>query len=253
MLLARSWRWRAILDYEMPSFPDTLRKLLTGSAEIVKVINHTELWDTELAWYSPSATRRICLTRLEHGFGIYNFSSTWLWLIIVVFDNLSEISWTICLLRFHLYCAWTWLWFIALSPLLRLNMALESTILALLDFDWSSWFLITWAKFLEPSVYCCMINCAFTFCTINIFGCFRGIIVQFELIKHVIDLDSIATFKSQCTTCQRTNYRDTSKHRRYLPITVWTASVMWYTSRKVVRTKYLLKSLLTLKYIYIYT
>ena len=29
-------------------------------AEVGKMMNHTELWYAKLAWYSPSATRRIC-------------------------------------------------------------------------------------------------------------------------------------------------------------------------------------------------
>ena len=43
-------------------------------------------------------------------------------------------------------------------------------------------FLATQVKFLEPSGYCTVINCTFTFCTTNIFGCFCGIIVKFKLI-----------------------------------------------------------------------
>ena len=30
----------------------------------------------------------------------------------------------------------------------------------------------SWAKFLEPSGYCIVINCTFTFCTTNVFGSF---------------------------------------------------------------------------------
>ena len=63
MHLLRSWRWRTTLHCEIPSSPDTLRVLLTGFAEVVKVMNHTGLWDTELAWYSPSVTHRICWGR----------------------------------------------------------------------------------------------------------------------------------------------------------------------------------------------
>ena len=32
---------------------------LDAFAEVVKVTNHTELWDDELAWYSSSATHRV--------------------------------------------------------------------------------------------------------------------------------------------------------------------------------------------------
>ena len=34
---------------------------LDAFTEVVKVTNHTRLWDAELAWYSPIATRLICL------------------------------------------------------------------------------------------------------------------------------------------------------------------------------------------------
>ena len=58
--LPRSWRWRTTLDCEMPNSPDTSRVLLAGFAEVVKVTNHTGLWDAELSRYFPSATHRIC-------------------------------------------------------------------------------------------------------------------------------------------------------------------------------------------------
>ena len=61
--LPGAWRWRITLDWEVPSSPDTLRVPLTGFAESMKVTNHTELWDANLAWYSPSATCRISRER----------------------------------------------------------------------------------------------------------------------------------------------------------------------------------------------
>ena len=39
-------------------------------------------------------------------------------------------------------------------------------------------------KFLEPSNYCVVINCIFTLCTTNIFGCIHSIMAQFTLIMH---------------------------------------------------------------------
>ena len=39
-------------------------------------------------------------------------------------------------------------------------------------------------KFLEPSDYFTVINCIFTFCIINVFACFGGVIVQLELAKQ---------------------------------------------------------------------
>ncbi len=44
--------------------------------------------------------------------------------------------------------------------------------------------LATQMKFLEPSGYCTMINCASTFRTTNTFGCFCCIMVQFGLVKY---------------------------------------------------------------------
>ena len=41
----------------------------------------------------------------------------------------------------------------------------------------------TQVKFHEPSVYCTVINCAFAFHITNVFGCFHGVMVQFELVK----------------------------------------------------------------------
>ena len=40
------------------------------------MINHTDLWEVELAWYSHSATYWICLYSLKHGIGISDFRST---------------------------------------------------------------------------------------------------------------------------------------------------------------------------------
>ena len=40
------------------------------------VMNHTELWDAKLAWYSPSATHRICFYGSEHSFGTHGFRPT---------------------------------------------------------------------------------------------------------------------------------------------------------------------------------
>ena len=47
-------------------------------------------------------------------------------------------------------------------------------------------------NFLEPSGYYSVIDCVFTFCKTNVFGCFHGIMAQFSLIKRVPKLDHIA-------------------------------------------------------------
>ena len=49
----------------------------TFSPDVMKIANHTRLWDAELAWYSQSATHQICLNGLKHGFGIQGFRFIW--------------------------------------------------------------------------------------------------------------------------------------------------------------------------------
>ena len=43
--------------------------------------------------------------------------------------------------------------------------------------------LANWANFLESSCYCAVINWTFNFSLINVFGWFRGVVAQFELVK----------------------------------------------------------------------
>ena len=93
-------------------------------AVVVKVTNHTGLWDAELVSYSPSAPSLICLYKLEHDVGIHGFRPTLPCLIV------------------------------------------ES--------------LATGEKFLEPFGYCTVT----IFHTINVFGCFGGVMALFELVKH---------------------------------------------------------------------
>ena len=47
-----------------------------GLEAVVKVMNHTRLWDIELTWYSPSAFHWICLNSLEHCLIIHSFKPT---------------------------------------------------------------------------------------------------------------------------------------------------------------------------------
>ena len=42
----------------------------------------------------------------------------------------------------------------------------------------------TRGKYLQQSGYFIMIDCGFTFFSRNVFGCFRNLIAQFELLKH---------------------------------------------------------------------
>ena len=59
MFLLKLWRWWTTQDSEVPISPDTLQVLLARFTEVVKVMNYTGQWNTNLAWYSPSSTRLI--------------------------------------------------------------------------------------------------------------------------------------------------------------------------------------------------
>ena len=59
-------RWCSTLNCEMQCSPDTIQVILTGFAEVVKITNHTGLWNAELAWCSLSATHWICRGREEN-------------------------------------------------------------------------------------------------------------------------------------------------------------------------------------------
>ena len=64
-------------------------------AEGMKLTNLTRLRDTEITWYFPSASLRVCLYGLKHGFKIHCFRSDWLCLFINAFKsraNFLEVS-----------------------------------------------------------------------------------------------------------------------------------------------------------------
>ena len=50
----------------------------------IKMTNHTELWDAGLAWYSPTATHRICRHVLEFNLEIHAFWSIWPYPIVKI-------------------------------------------------------------------------------------------------------------------------------------------------------------------------
>ena len=56
----------------------------TNMAKVVKVMNHTRLWNPVLSWYSPSATCWIYIHGLEYSLGNHSFSTTWSCLIVDV-------------------------------------------------------------------------------------------------------------------------------------------------------------------------
>ena len=58
--------------------------------EVVKAIIHTELLDTELAWYSPNACYQLYIYSLEHAFGIHGFRPTWPCLIVELLETSAK-------------------------------------------------------------------------------------------------------------------------------------------------------------------
>ena len=52
---------------------DRMKHNSTVFAKVIKVPTHRGQWGAELSWYSPTATHKICLYRLEHGLGLYGF------------------------------------------------------------------------------------------------------------------------------------------------------------------------------------
>ena len=59
-------------------------------AKVEKMMNHPRLWDSELAWYYPIGTHRICLYALESSLVIYGFRPTWPFLIAKVQANRAK-------------------------------------------------------------------------------------------------------------------------------------------------------------------
>ena len=73
------------------STSNTICQLPMLFTQVVKVTNHTILWDNRLAWYSLSATHLIFFHCLEHGFGIHDLGPTWSCLIVEVLVNPAKI------------------------------------------------------------------------------------------------------------------------------------------------------------------
>ena len=125
---------------------------LNSFAEVVKVTNHIELRDVELALAALNSfaevvkvTNHIELRDVELAW--YSPSSThWICLYGLEYD-----------LEIHTFRPiWLYLFIEVLA---------------------------TQSKFLEPSGYCTVINSTFSFHTTITFGYFHSIIVQFELVK----------------------------------------------------------------------
>ena len=127
------------------------------------------------------------------------------------------------------------------------TMELESIFLNRTWFCLIEEVLATQGIFLEQSGYGSGINCAFTF-RAQVFGCFRGITAQFDLVKHkcpnkttlFVNLCAfqITHGEKQCTTCQHANYCDTTNYSLkcfsyviYIPQTTKILQNIWLTLR----------------------
>ena len=104
-------------------------------------------------------------------------------------------------------------------------------------------------KCLEISDYRTVVNCAFTFRRTNVFRCFCGIMAQFEIVK-IPKLNCVARSSGRLSnqTWNETMCKLLAHQPQRVPLTVWPASVSWYTSHKLTRTK----TFNSPKYIYIY-
>ena len=102
------------------------------------------------------------------------------------------------------------------------SKVLESTVLGQPELVWSMRFLQTKHNFLNHLVI--MINFAFTFCSTDIYCCCHNVIDQFELISSWIKLCfpfistgfQISHIVKQYTTCQCTNYHNTTNYFWYV-------------------------------------
>ena len=107
---------------------------------------------------------------------------------------------------------------------LRLGAQPQNPVLGLPDLAWLSRFFQPEWNFLNHLVT--VIKCTFIFHTTNTFSCFCGIMAESntQSMNSKIRLFCTliwVTFKSfmewkQCTTCQHTNYHDTTHHSGYL-------------------------------------
>ena len=102
----------------------------------------------------------------------------------------------------------------------------ESTVFRLPDFAWLSRFLQPGRNFLKLLITIQWATTHSPFVQQNVFRCFRGVLAQFEIVKHKLPcytklLVHLGGFQitqrmKKCTTCQQTNYRDTTNHSEYL-------------------------------------
>ena len=71
----------------------------------------------------------------------------------------------------------------------------------------------TWAKFLEPSGYCTVINSTFDFHTKNVFDCFCNVMARLEPLKHrLLNLTTLHNMSAHLTQWYYLR-KQTSKHQ----------------------------------------
>ena len=117
--------------------------------------------------------------------------------------------------------------------------ASESMILGLFDLSWSSRFFQPERNILNHLVTVLWSTAPFLFRSTSGFGRFRCVMAEFKLVKAYSRKRICCTFiytafhgVKQCTTCQHTTDHDSTFSKR-VPTTAWTASVTWYTRRKL--------------------
>ena len=117
------------------------------------------------------------------------------------------------------------------------SMALESMPLHPPDLWLIVDFLTTLRKFLEPPGYCTVINWAFIFFQM-FFGCFCGVMAQFELVSMNSWIRSCRmSFKSH-TEWSRAQCISTPTTTTSI-LTAWTILVMWYMHYELTHPKIL--------------
>ena len=111
--------------------------------------------------------------------------------------------------------------------------------------------LATRAKFLEQYGFSIVINGVFTFHGTNVFGCFHGVMAQFKLIKHklISAIFKIIPEVKQHSTCQRTDYHETTDYSGYLPRRPELFSITWHSRLKLSRTTKILQNIWLLAFL----
>ena len=97
-------------------------------------------------------------------------------------------------------------------------------------------YLANWAKFLEPSSCCTVVNFAFAFHTTKVFDCFCSVMAQFELVKYKflnktawhVHLSSFQITHSEAMHNMSAHQLPQYYQPQWAPPIVWTTSVVRY-------------------------